>query len=88
MIPGDISTAMLLEILKESYGKGILTETEADTIGNTFCKDYGNSMSTKAQENFHHETLQVAWKTNNKYYGIAYSRMFMAPVNGNLSLTD
>jgi hypothetical protein len=77
MIPGDISTAMLLEILKENGGRGILIETEADTIGNTFNKDYGNSMSTKARENFHHETLRVARKTNSEYYEIANPRMSM-----------
>ena len=63
-IPGDSSQAKILELLSDNDGKGIICETEADTVSGTNKQDWGN-YSPILRGGFHHEKISVARKTDN-----------------------
>jgi hypothetical protein len=62
-IPADCSQAMLMLILQDNDGKGIICETEADTMSGANKQDWGN-YSPILRGAFHHEKISAARKTN------------------------
>ncbi|TKC00176.1 DUF3987 domain-containing protein [Pedobacter cryophilus] len=63
-IPGDSSQAKILELLRDNDGKGIICETEADTVSGANKQDWGN-YSPILRGGFHHEKISVSRKTDN-----------------------
>jgi len=62
-IPADCSQAMLMQILQDNDGKGIICETEADSMSGANKQDWGN-YSHILRGAFHHEKISAARKTN------------------------
>ena len=60
-IPGNISAAMLIEMMSVNEGTGILCETEADTITNALKQDWGG-FSDILRKGFHYEEVSYARK--------------------------
>ena len=65
-IPADCSKARMIEHLKANDGKGIICETEADTMSGAKKQDWGD-YSTILRAAFHHETVASTRKTENQY---------------------
>lgn len=65
-IPADCSKARMIEHLKANDGKGIICETEADTMSGAKKQDWGD-YSTILRSAFHHETVSSTRKTDNQY---------------------
>ena len=68
-IPANSSSAALLKILSDNNFRGIIFETEADTLTNTSKQDWGDSTDLYRKA-FHHENTSVARKTNNEFLEI------------------
>lgn len=64
-IPADTSQAMMMKILQDSDGKGIICETEADSMSGANKQDWGN-YSHIMRAAFHHEKISAARKTNSE----------------------
>ena len=60
-IPGNISAAMLIQMMSANEGSGILCETEADTITNALNQDWGDFSDT-LRKGFHYEEVSYARK--------------------------
>ena len=73
-IPADCSQAMMIQLLNENDGQGIICETEADAMGNAQKQDWG-SYSHVMRGAFHHEKISVARKTNKELLEIAEPRL-------------
>lgn len=58
-IPANTSNAKIIHHLDWNDGKGIICETEADTLGQTFKNDWG-SYSDMLRKSFHHEKISVS----------------------------
>lgn len=57
-IPANSSTSLLIKLLNDTEGKGIIFETEADTLGHTLKFDWGN-FSHILRKNFHSEPISL-----------------------------
>lgn len=68
-IPADSSSASVIQTLMECNEKGIICETEADTLATTFKQDWGgySDLLRKAYEN---EPITYKRKTNHEYIEI------------------
>ncbi len=77
LLPGNSSSAAIYQQLNDSEGMGILCETEADTINNTFKNDWGNS-SDLFRKAFHHETISLKRKTDDLYIYVREPRLSVA----------
>ena len=64
-LPADTSQAMMLKMLQDNNGKGIICETEADAMSGANKQDWGN-YSHILRAAFHHEKISAARKTNNE----------------------
>ncbi len=76
-IPGDCSQARILELLKNNDGKGIICETEADTVSGANKQDWGN-YSPILRCAFHHEKVSVSRKTENQLTEIPTPKIALA----------
>lgn len=76
-IPGNNSSARVIQHLKESDGQGIFCETEADTIGNVFKQDWG-SYSDLLRKAFHHEPISYSRKKDKEFVEIKKPRLAVA----------
>lgn len=56
VIPANNSAAGFVKILNERGGKGLIFETEGDTLANVFRTDFGN-YSDMLRKSFHHEPI-------------------------------
>jgi hypothetical protein len=63
--PADTSQAMMMQMLNNNNSRGIICETEADTMSGTNKQDWGN-YSPIMRGAFQHETISAARKTNNE----------------------
>jgi len=63
-ISGNISTAVIYSHLANNGGKGILFESEADTIKNTFKQEWGN-YDDLLRKAFHSEEISLVRKDRN-----------------------
>jgi len=58
-IPADSSSTSFLQLLKASDGRGVLFDTETDTLGMTLASDWGN-YSHHLRKIFQHEDLSIS----------------------------
>ena len=76
-IPGNVSDARVIQHLDWNEGKGIICETEADTVGTTMKKEWG-SYSDMLRKAFHHEKISVSRKTNSEYVEVNEPQLAIA----------
>lgn len=76
-IPGNSSSARIIQHLKEGDEHGIFCETEADTIGNVLKQDWG-SYSDLLRKAFHHEPVSYSRKTNKEWVEISKPKLSVA----------
>jgi len=76
-IPANASNSSLIQHLQKNEGKGIICETEADTMGQAFKNDWG-SYSDLLRKAFHHEKISISRKTNNEYFEINNPQLAVA----------
>ena len=76
-IPANTSNAKIIQHLQNNNGTGIICETEADTLGQTFKNDWG-SYSDLLRKAFHHEKISISRKTNNEYFEINNPQLAVA----------
>jgi hypothetical protein len=62
-IPANSSASGAFQLLNDNNGRGLLFETEGDTLANTFKSDFGN-YSDGFRKAFHHETISYYRKTD------------------------
>jgi len=68
-IPANNSTTGLFQLLSDNKGKGLIFETEGDTLSQAFKSDYGN-YSDGFRKAFHHETISYYRRTDREYVDI------------------
>jgi hypothetical protein len=68
-IPGNNSATGFLEILFDSFKRGIIFETEGDTLSNAFNSDYGD-FSDALRNSFQHEPISYYRRTDKEYVEI------------------
>jgi Protein of unknown function (DUF3987) len=56
LIPANSSSSVITEALDDSNGRGIIFETEADTLASTLSQDWGD-FSDSLRKSFHHEMI-------------------------------
>lgn len=76
-IPANTSNAKIIQHLQQNGGRGIICETEADTLGQTFKNDWG-SYSDLLRKAFHHEKISISRKINNEYFEIENPQLAVA----------
>lgn len=76
-IPADCSQAMMMQILQDNDGKGIICETEADAMSGANKQDWGN-YSHIMRAAFHHEKISAARKTNRELLEIKHPQLAVA----------
>lgn len=76
-IPGNNSSARIIQHLKEGDEQGIFCETEADSMGNVLKQDWG-SYSDLLRKGFHHEPVSYSRKTNKEYIEINKPQLSVA----------
>lgn len=74
IIPANSSASSFLKILADNKGKGLLFETEGDTLSQTLNSDYGN-YSDVLRKAFHHELLSLSRKTDRISYEVEKPRV-------------
>jgi len=73
-IPANSSSAAVIAHLEQSKGIGIIFETEADTMANSFKQDWGG-YSDLLRKAFHHEPVTYSRKTNNEFIEVELPRI-------------
>lgn len=68
-IPANNSTTGVFQLLSDNQGKGLIFETEGDTLAQAFKSDYGN-YSDGFRKAFHHETISYYRRTDREYVDI------------------
>ena len=76
-IPANTSNAKIIQHLDWNEGKGIICETEADTLGQTFKNDWG-SYSDMLRKSFHHEKISVSRKTEGEFVEVNEPQLSVA----------
>lgn len=76
-IPANTSNAKVLWHLQQNDGKGVICETEADTMGNVFKQEWGG-YSDMLRKAFHHEKISCSRKTNNEYIEVKQPQLAVA----------
>lgn len=76
-IPADTSNAKIIQHLDNNEGKGIICETEADTMGQAFKNDWG-SYSDLLRKSFHHEKISVSRKTEGEFVEVNNPQLSVA----------
>lgn len=64
-IPANNSKSGIYQLLEENDGKGIMFESEGDTLADAIKQDYGNFSDT-LRKAFHHEYLDLFRRLNNE----------------------
>jgi hypothetical protein len=73
-IPANSSSAKLYQHLEHNEGRGVICETEADTLGQVFKNDWG-SYSEILRSAYHHESISISRKTDNQYFQIEHPKI-------------
>lgn len=68
-IPANSSATGVFQLLHDNDGKGLIFETEGDTLANTFKSDYGN-YSDGFRKAFHHENISYYRRTDREHVEI------------------
>ncbi|WKN29754.1 DUF3987 domain-containing protein [Porifericola rhodea] len=69
LIPANNSTTGVFQLLSDNEGRGLIFETEGDTLSQAFKSDYGN-YSDGFRKAFHHETISYYRRTDQEYVDI------------------
>ena len=72
--PANSSATGFFQLLGDNDGKGLMLETEGDTLSQTFRTDYGN-YSDGFRKAFHHETISYFRRTDSEYVNIETPRL-------------
>jgi len=65
-IPGNSSSAAIIQALTNNSDRGIIFETEADTVSNIMCQEWGD-FSDVLRKAFHHETVSLYRKAEDAF---------------------
>jgi hypothetical protein len=76
-IPANTSNAKVIQHLDCNEGKGIICETEADTLGQTFKNEWG-TYSDMLRKSFHHEKISVSRKTDGEFIEVDEPQLAVA----------
>lgn len=76
-IPANISSSAFLQALSENNFRGVVFETEGDTLTNSFKQEWGN-FSDALRKAFHHESTAMMRRTNKEYIEIKDPHLAMA----------
>lgn len=68
-IPANCSTSALVQVLAENNFRGLIFETEADTLSNAAKQDWGDS-SDIFRKAFHHENTSMARRKDRELFDI------------------
>lgn len=68
-IPANNSTTGVFQLLHDNESRGLIFETEGDTLAQAFKSDYGN-YSDGFRKAFHHETISYYRRTDREYVDI------------------
>lgn len=66
LIPANNSSTGVLQLLSDNDGRGLIFETEADSMTNALKSDYGD-YSDGFRKAFHHETISYFRRTDREY---------------------
>jgi len=66
LIPGNISGTGVLQTVADNEGKGLIFETEADTLSGALAQDWGN-FSDFLRKAFHHETISYKRRAGDEF---------------------
>lgn len=76
-IPANTSNAKVIQHLDCNDGRGIICETEADTLGQTFKNEWG-AYSDLLRKSFHHEKASISRKTNAEFVEVQEPQLSVA----------
>ncbi|WP_262907945.1 YfjI family protein [Hymenobacter sp. 15J16-1T3B] len=76
-IPANNTAAALMNALADNDGRGIICETEADTLSGALGQDFGN-FSDLLRKAFHHEPLSLMRKTDREQIDITSPAISLA----------
>jgi hypothetical protein len=76
-LPGNTSAAALMRSLADNEGRGIICETEADTLSGALGQDFGN-FSDLLRKAFHHEPVSLMRKTDREQLDIGAPAISLA----------
>lgn len=76
-IPANTSNAKVIHHLEHNDGRGIMCETEADTLGQTFKNEWG-AYSDMMRKAFHHEPISVSRKTDSEFIEVNEPKLSVA----------
>ena len=76
-LPGNTTAAALLTALAENEGRGIICETEADTLSGALGADFGN-FSDVLRKAFQHEPVSLLRKTDRQHVDLASPALSIA----------
>lgn len=65
-LPANASSTAFIQVLNENNGRGIMFETEGDTLANTFASDYGN-YSDHFRKFTHHEAVSYVRRKDREF---------------------
>ncbi len=68
-IPANNSVTGVYQLIADNEGRGLIFETEGDTLAQAFKSDYGN-YSDGFRKAFHHETISYYRRTDSEYVDI------------------
>jgi hypothetical protein len=68
-IPANNSVTGVYQLISDNEGRGLMFETEGDTLAQAFKTDYGN-YSDGFRKAFHHETISYYRRTDREYVDI------------------
>lgn len=73
-LPANCSAAGMFQLLYDNDGKGLIFETEGDTLSLAFKSDQGN-YSDAYRKAFHHESISYYRKTDQQFIDIDYPQL-------------
>ncbi|HET6557600.1 MAG TPA: DUF3987 domain-containing protein [Prolixibacteraceae bacterium] len=73
-IPANSSSTGMFQLLWDNEGRGLIFETEGDTLAQAFKTDYGN-YSDGFRKAYHHETITYYRRTDREYVEILFPRL-------------
>jgi hypothetical protein len=82
ILPSDISSAALIDLVEKNDGFGLIFDSEAQTILNTFKQDWGANLSSVLLKSFENEPLELARKSLKSMISIPEPR-FSVLLTGN-----
>ena len=75
ILPSDISSAALVDLVDRNEGFGLVFDSEAQTILNTFKQDWGANLTSMLLKTFENEPLELARKSLKSMIAIPEPRL-------------